>query len=619
MAEIGTLLGGRYELGPVLGRGGMAEVRRARDIRLGRDVAVKRLRLDLAGDTTFQKRFRREAQSAAGLNHHNIVAVYDTGEELDPASGIDVPYIVMELVVGHTLRDILRGGRKILPEKALEMTQQVLDALQYSHQAGIIHRDIKPANVMLTASGRIKVMDFGIARAVSDTSASMTQTAAVIGTAQYLSPEQARGETVDNRSDIYAAGCLLYELLVGRPPFQGDSPVSVAYQHVRETPPAPSELDPVITPAMDAITLKALAKDPAQRYQSAKEMRDDIARLLAGQPVLAGPVPASVPVSPDPAYAPTMVVPSPPMATSVLPAQGMPSPDPATAVAAPTGDTPRRAVGYDEQQPQQRSNAKRVWLVVGLVLLLVAGVAGVFAVREATKPAPTPSVAMVQVPSVRTMTVDVATSTLEQQGLKVEVRNVEGADDATVGTVTNQSPVMGTSVPRDTTVVITVNVGPAKAEVPNGLVGKDKDEVVRTLTNLGFTKVTAVEATSEPVTAKANQVISTNPTNGAVIAKSTPITVTYATGRSKVPNLVGYTRDTAIKAAQEAGFTKYKIVEQESTSTAGIVLSTDPVADTTVDRTTELTIVVAKAAPTPTVSATPSSDPTPSATPSATR
>ena len=234
MAEQGALLGGRYQLGSVLGRGGMAEVRRARDTRLGRDVAIKQLRIDLAGDETFQARFRKEAQSAAGLNHPNIVSVYDTGEQRDPQTGVSVPYIVMELVVGHTLRDLLREGRKLRPERALELTIGVLDALQYSHLAGIIHRDIKPANVMLTSSGQVKVMDFGIARAVADTSASMTQTAAVIGTAQYLSPEQARGEkTVDNRSDIYAAGCLLYELLVGQPPFQGDSPVSVAYQHVR--------------------------------------------------------------------------------------------------------------------------------------------------------------------------------------------------------------------------------------------------------------------------------------------------------------------------------------------------------------------------------------------------
>src|SRR6187397_316614 len=261
-----TLIGGRYELGELLGRGGMAEVRKGIDTRLGRVVAVKRLRTDLASDATFQARFRREAQSAASLNHPAIVSVYDTGEELaTDGSGIAQPYIVMEYVAGRTLRDILREGRKIMPERALEITSGVLEALDYSHRAGIVHRDIKPANVMLTPTGGVKVMDFGIARAVADTSATMTQTAAVIGTAQYLSPEQARGETVDSRSDLYSAGCLMYELLVGRPPFIGDSPVSVAYQHVREAPIPPSQLDPELGPEIDAVVLKALAKDPDER------------------------------------------------------------------------------------------------------------------------------------------------------------------------------------------------------------------------------------------------------------------------------------------------------------------------------------------------------------------
>src|SRR5918996_3905727 len=281
-------VGGRYELGELLGRGGMAEVRKGTDLRLGRSVAVKRLRTDLASDATFQARFRREAQSSASLNHPAIVSTYDTGEEMaTDGSGVAQPYIVMECVEGRTLRDILREGRKILPERALEITSGVLAALDYSHRAGIVHRDIKPANVMLTPAGQVKVMDFGIARAVADSSATMTATAAVVGTAQYLSPEQARGETVDSRSDVYSAGCLLYELLTVRPPFVGDSPVAVAYQHVREEPQPPSNFDPEITPEMDAIVLKALTKDPDYRYQSADEMRADIEACLDGQPVAA--------------------------------------------------------------------------------------------------------------------------------------------------------------------------------------------------------------------------------------------------------------------------------------------------------------------------------------------
>ena len=279
------LLGGRYELDGVVGRGGMAEVYKARDLRLDRVVAVKTLREDLARDQTFQARFRREAQSAASLNHPSIVAVYDTGE--DNTGNSHVPFIVMEFVDGRTIRDLLRDDRRLLPERALEITDGVLRALDYSHRAGIVHRDIKPGNVMLNRQGEIKVMDFGIARAVADTQATMTQTAQVIGTAQYLSPEQARGERVDARSDLYSVGCLLYELLTGRPPFTGDSPVAIAYQHVRENPIPPSRVDPELPAWADAIVLRAMEKDPADRYQSAADMRSDIQRALSGFPVAA--------------------------------------------------------------------------------------------------------------------------------------------------------------------------------------------------------------------------------------------------------------------------------------------------------------------------------------------
>src|SRR5215471_753858 len=318
MTSQARLVGGRYEEGEPLGRGGMAEVRKGTDVRLGRTVAIKRLRTDLASDITFQARFRREAQSAASLNHPAIVAVYDTGEEpATDGSGISQPYIVMEYVSGRTLRDILREGRKILPERALEITSGVLSALDYSHRAGIIHRDIKPGNVMLTPAGDVKVMDFGIARAVSDASSTMTQTAAVVGTAQYLSPEQARGETVDSRSDVYSTGCLLFELLTGRPPFVGDSPVAVAYQHVREQPPTPSSLDADLPPEIDAIVAKALAKRLEDRYQSAAAMKEDIDRFLAGRPVQAPPV---VP-EPVPAFVPPPK-PYDTAATSVVPGAG---------------------------------------------------------------------------------------------------------------------------------------------------------------------------------------------------------------------------------------------------------------------------------------------------------
>jgi serine/threonine protein kinase len=277
------LLGGRYELDGLVGRGGMAMVFRARDVRLARIVAVKTLRDDLASDHTFQARFRREAQSAASLNHPSIVAIYDTGEDM--VDGTPVPYIVMEFVEGRTLGDLLRHHGTLLPERAAEIIAGVLTALDYSHRNGIVHRDIKPANVIVTQSGDVKVMDFGIARA--DAQLTLTQTDQVMGTAQYLSPEQARGERVDARSDLYSTGCLLYELLTGRPPFTGDSPVAIAYQHVKESPVPPSRVNPEVPAWADALVLKALQKDPARRWQSADEMRRGIQRALAAAAVAA--------------------------------------------------------------------------------------------------------------------------------------------------------------------------------------------------------------------------------------------------------------------------------------------------------------------------------------------
>ena len=274
-------LSNRYELGDTLGYGGMSEVHHGHDVRLGREVAVKVLRADLARDPQFQERFRREAQNAAALNHPAIVAVYDTGETQSEYGPL--PYIVMEFVEGRTLRDIVKTEGPMSAKRAMEVMADVCAALDFSHRHGIVHRDVKPANVMITRNGAVKVMDFGIARAVHDGQSAMTQTAAVIGTAQYLSPEQARGEAVDARSDVYAAGCVLYELITGEPPFTGDSPVAVAYQHVREDPEPPSARNSSVTSELDAVVLKALAKGPANRYQSSAEMRSDLVRALSGQ------------------------------------------------------------------------------------------------------------------------------------------------------------------------------------------------------------------------------------------------------------------------------------------------------------------------------------------------
>lgn len=594
------MVGGRYQMEGLLGRGGMAEVWRAVDTRLGRPVAVKQLRADLATDPTFQARFRREAQSAAGLNHPTIVAVYDTGEEPDPHTGVSVPYIVMELVEGQTLRDVLRDGRKILPERALELTQGVLDALSYSHKAGIVHRDIKPANVMLTRTGQVKVMDFGIARAVADTSATMTQTAAVIGTAQYLSPEQARGETVDARSDIYSAGCLLFELLVGRPPFVGESPVSVAYQHVREMPMAPSELDPVITPDIDAITLKALAKSPDDRYQSAREMWRDIARVLSGQQATA--VVPPVPSADDNA---TRVVPPVP----VVPAH-QPDPDPD-----PEDD-------WDDEDDRPKNRAGLIVFIVGLAVLLVAGAAfaiyqfGGFGQQTGPSPtpsfSPTPSVVMVKVPRVIGYNKEAAESQLTNAGLKVDARSVNGKDDGSVGTVVKQDPEDG-EVPEGSVVKLNINVGPKQVQIPDDLLGKNVDDVTKELKDLDF-EVDVVDATEEDLDDNEGDVLEIDPKEGSTQPAGTKVTLTVATGKSEVPRLIGSTVDRAKELADESGFEIEWRTLEDPDATPDTVVKQDPEEGTMLKRGSKITAYRA-VAPEPDPDPTSSSPPPSSSQP----
>lgn len=584
----GQTLSGRYRLVEVIGRGGMAEVWRARDERLNRDVAVKQLRTNLATDSSFQMRFNREAQAAAGLNHPNIVGVYDTGTERD-AHGIMVPYIVMELVQGRTLREILRSGQRIPDATAFQYTAGVLDALAYSHKAGIVHRDIKPANVMLTTSGQIKVMDFGIARAVSDTSATMTQTAAIIGTAQYLSPEQARGETVDARSDIYSTGCLLYELLTGKPPFQGDSPVSVAYQHVREAVTPPSQLNPSITPQMDAVVLKALAKDPAERYQSAEEMRADCTRLLSGEAVTAVIPPAIVTPAGDD------------MATQVL------SPN-ATVSETAVQTAPARALdpvtqnALDEEDEPKR----RRWLtfvLVGLLLVLL-GIVGFFFLQMNSGDDKDDVVA---VPSVLASTEEAAKQTLTEANLVPKVNYKEG-DEETKGQVTAQDPVGGTEVKIGSTVTITVNSGPEALEVPQGLIGMTESEARAALAEAGFTNVVKQDAPANketPDTAE-DTVVDVQPASGKKLKADSQITIYVATGKSTLPRVIGMTADEAKQELAKLGFTNVEVWETETSVQAdnGKVTLQNPTGNTTQLRSTSITLTVAKyKAPAPTPAA----------------
>jgi len=560
------LLGDRYSLAGTLGIGGMAEVFLGTDTRLGRAVAVKVLRADLARDPSFRQRFRREAQSAASLNAPCIVSVYDTGEDaVDGTWG--VPWIVMEHIRGRTLRDVLQDEGPILPQRALEIVADVCAALQVAHEAGIVHRDIKPANVMLTRLGEVKVMDFGIAHAASGGSQTMTQTASVLGTAAYLSPEQARGEHVDARSDLYSTGCLLYELLLGRPPFIGDSPVAVAYQHVREDPVPPSQLDDALTAPLDAVVLKAMAKNPANRYPTAARMRADLLRAAAGEPVEATPVLTA--------------------ATTVVPGGS---------VRVPNSRRRRRALAY------------------GLfALLLLAVVAGVgLAVRNAL---PRGS-GLVQTPPVVGLSQRDAQVRLAEVGLTVG-RVQQVFLDRPVGQVVGQSPVGAIAVPQGGTVDLVVSKGVEMTLVPP-VVGQSRREAEA---QLGQAKLAVGDVIERDGNLAPDQVLEVLPAAGAQLPAGQKVTLVVSNGRVEVPLTVRMPQAQAEQQLQQAGF-NVGVRLQDDPGLPGVVLSQDPV-NTTALRGSTVTIAVSQvpvppppppAAPRPSPSPTASPSPTPSPT-----
>lgn len=570
MSGTPTTVGGRYELGEMLGRGGMAEVRKGTDARLGRVVAVKRLRTDLASDATFQARFRREAQSSASLNHPAIVAVYDTGEEeATDGSGVQQPYIVMEYVAGRTLRDILREGRKILPERALEITSGVLAALDYSHRAGIIHRDIKPGNVMLTPTGDVKVMDFGIARAISDASSTMTQTAAVVGTAQYLSPEQARGETVDSRSDVYSAGCLLYELLTGRPPFVGDSPVAVAYQHVREQAQPPSDHDTDLPPEVDAIVMKALAKRVEDRYQSAAAMRTDIERYLAGRPVQAT-VPPPLP---------------PPVAATAVAARAVPT-QPAPL---PPVEEERRPVG---------------WLVALGLLVIGLVVAGALLWPRLFPAAPDE----VAVPDVVGRQEAAASRILGEEGFAVDTEFE--TSDRPAGRVIGQDPSGDSFVTPGSTVLLTVSAGLPEVAVPN-VTGFFRDQAVSALEDQGLDVDVQRRSSDED----RNLVLEQQPPAGTQVEDGSTVTIIISEGPEKVPDVVGDRQQVAEQKIRDAGFNPVIRQDTDPDAEPGTVTEQIPAAGERLSQGQDVNLFVAQE-PEPTEEPSPDPSEEPSQEPS---
>ncbi|MFF6875011.1 Stk1 family PASTA domain-containing Ser/Thr kinase [Streptomyces sp. NPDC012474] len=570
-------LGGRYELGQVLGRGGMAEVYLAHDTRLGRTVAVKTLRADLARDPSFQARFRREAQSAASLNHPAIVAVYDTGE--DYIDNVSIPYIVMEYVDGSTLRELLHSGRKLLPERSMEMTIGILQALEYSHRAGIVHRDIKPANVMLTRNGQVKVMDFGIARAMGDSGMTMTQTSAVIGTAQYLSPEQAKGEQVDARSDLYSTGCLLYELLTVRPPFVGDSPVAVAYQHVREEPQSPSVFDPEITPEMDAIVLKALVKDPDYRYQSADEMRADIEACLDGQPVAATAAMGAVGYGGYPDDQPTTALraDSGAGATSMLPPM---NPDDG-------------GYGYDDRPDrrrgqQRKSNTSTILLVVAGILVLVGAI---LIGRWAVSGDGGVGNDAVEAPNFIGETKKGAQQLATNSDLELSFTD-KPCDSQAKGKICSQDPAPKAPVNKGDTISLVVSTGAPKVTVPD-VTGLTYDKAAAQLDSKGF----KVEQKTEESDRTPGVVIKQDPDGDTEQVKGSTITLTVAkeAEKSTVPDVLGQSCDAAKQQMQGNDLVgNCTEVETDDDNQVGKVIQTTPQAGTSVEPNSSVNIQIGK-------------------------
>jgi len=535
-------LSDRYELGEILGFGGMSEVHLARDLRLHRDVAIKVLRADLARDPSFYLRFRREAQNAAALNHPAIVAVYDTGEA-ETATG-PLPYIVMEYVDGVTLRDIVHNEGPMPATRALEVIADACQALNFSHQHGIIHRDVKPANIMISKNGAVKVMDFGIARALADAN-SVTQTAAVIGTAQYLSPEQARGEKVDARSDVYSLGCVLYEILTGEPPFIGDSPVAVAYQHVREDPTPPSQRHNDISPELDAVVLKALAKNPDNRYQTAAEMRSDLVRVHSGE-------------APE----------APKVLTDAERTSLMSSSRPPSDRTEPIDQVGRPQAAYDDKD--ERSGSVGRWLIAVAVLAVLTVVVTV-AINMFGG-----STRDVQVPDVKGKLENDAIAILQNAGFKT---TTERNPDSTIppNKVIGTDPSAGTSVGAGDEITLNVSTGPEQREVVD-CKGVSYADCVQKLSNAGFGKFRASSSPSTPE--MKDKVLATIPPANQTSAITNEITIVVGSGpESKpVPDVKNQTVESAQSVLSASGFTKPVVVEVDSPSPKGTVMGTLPPA-----------------------------------------
>jgi beta-lactam-binding protein with PASTA domain len=615
MPADGQMFTDRYELGPEIGRGGMAEVFLGRDRLLDRDVAVKVLSPGFATDPTFIARFRREAQSAASLNHPNIVAVYDWGED-----GGNY-FIVMEYVAGRTLREVLHEYTRLPALEAARIAAEIADALSFAHRNGVVHRDIKPGNVLLTPAGQVKVTDFGIARAEQNDD--LTKTGSVMGTATYFSPEQAQGLDLDGRADVYALGVVLYEMLTGVAPFIADNPVSVAYKHVREEPVPPSRVNPDVPDAMDDVVLTAMAKDPNRRYQSADDLRTDLLRFERGRPLVGGPnlppaaAESSVPLATVAAPAPRPVALQPArrkrhwgavvtvgiafvLLLALIGVLLVQSDFGKSTAAGPKADVPP-VVGQPFAQAEATLTASQFKVVradadsdqAAEQVLAQTPEAGSRVAKGSTVTL-TVSSSTITMPDVIGKTTQEAAATLLQNHLTPVF--VERVSDKTPGTVTETVPPAGSKVPKTPpgtpNPAITVYVAQEPPVAIPDVKGQDPTAATTALNQAGFLTVTRTDAPSDTI--PVGMVIGTDPPAGTTTLKTTPIKLLVSTGpdQIEVPNVVGQAQDAAASQLQGLGF---NVTIQQVASTPankGKVISQSPPAGTKLKKLDNVTISV---------------------------
>jgi serine/threonine protein kinase len=563
-----SVLSNRYELKEQLGAGGMAEVYLGKDRVLGRTVAVKTLLAQYGGDPHFIERFRREAQHAAALNHPNVVSVYDTG------SDDGTHYIVMEYVEGKTLRDVIREEGPLLPERVAEIGADVCAGLAFAHSHGIVHRDVKPANIMITTTGAVKVTDFGIARAVSGDT--VTQTAMVLGTAQYFSPEQAQSAPVDARSDIYSLGVVLYEMLTRQVPFTGSSPVAIAYKHVKEAPVLPSRLNPDVPPALEAIVMKAMAKNPDNRYQSAEEMREDLMRALHGRPVQATPV--------------------------LSDQTGMISPLSDETVVLERGG---RSVVRQEYAPE-RKRRRTGWILLTFIVLAILGVAA-WAILGLTSGPKTANI-----PDVTGKTTQQALDMLQKAGFQTRIQDAVNSP-LDPGLVVRTDPPANTKAKTNTVVNVYPSGGPKVVTIPD-VSGKTQAQATAALQAVGL-KVGKVTRQSSELVAK-DRVISTSPPANSQLQAGKSVDLLISSGKplATVPSVVGLSQADAEDALRRANLNPQVVQDPTCLDASGNVCRQDPAAGQQVVEGSTVTIYVpvTGGSPSPTPSDTTSPTPTPS-------